>query len=1091
MAALRPVSSSFPSLDESTGSSEWSDWTSGHNDDVSVGVEREHLLCVEDLSILSGAFLPPDGQLVLGISIREKRCHESRNCSQSLLTTQQSKHITHHNRGDGCGICLREEEIVARCQRNPTSRQHKKYFTPHKSQVMILILFAAVVAGVACSTSIRVVFPGECNITEFYDESQLRCDACNRNPEVRSPRLGNDTTSPASVRSSSPFDCTCAPGFFKFPATTDEESAGCIQCPAGTVTSTDGFRCAQCSPPDAYDPSSQTCQCPAGFIRESVEAGQLVQACLPCPGFTRRSESARLCQPCHRSFIRNASSLSCVCPPDGFKLEADICIPNAELSADANDAHFVKFEHKTIRSLFFVKHLQASSYNCKRLGDRTACQMLANLCVLIHFTFTDDPLFEKMTACLEYRKLMMNSGSSFNYQLWPKKAPWLYYGEDTKSELTRNNVPSRFTVGSALMMMAFRYSGQGHLVAASRLNPSELQLCRSTRKSAHTQLLFGRNVWQECQVSSQEIWESSPDSAADVMFYDLYLLSTDGKMMYPIPVLNLQLEKNGGRVNMESRDEWQLVRRFFLVEGVTGIEEKGSLEKNSKRKTVVRFIQSFELDINLREMDGSGSIYPPLITISYGEVSEEDVRSNRQVRLSFKTRFWMDQRNVERDVSISLSVLCPIGILWSLFQTWTWGKRCGKHGVDLVIILQFLLISAGTIAHVFFLVGVACCIHWFVFFKKQSVLHTMLPTPAQEYWISIYILIASVLKSVKLAHDLITACSVHIFLIDWERPKSRYAEWPHLAKLRPLSMRSGIGSEDKDDKEENGSQSSGQRRGSIPNSSKKSDDRHSPCPDVSIWRSIFVANEWLELFTHRRLSIELHLFLVIFVLKILRFENMVKHDMLLSLDIDEGREFVPDSLTCRIAVGSIVYVGLALIQIAYKSLFHERFFSNKMKEFVDLCSVSNVSVFIWVHRRFGYYIHGRSANGRADVNMKEMNELLKREEDDLCSKRGLVPNTDQQTFEMTLPIAMFDQYSRLRSFSGSYQQSHLKNVPGIAGQSDRQKIAPTYVMVSKFLAGFIEHASREFEYTVKDKTILEAILDAEFDETRDKGYLYR
>jgi meckelin len=217
---------------------------------------------------------------------------------------------------------------------------------------------------------------------------------------------------------------------------------------------------------------------------------------------------------------------------------------------------------------------------------------------------------------------------------------------------------------------------------------------------------------------------------------------------------------------------------------------------------------------------------------------------------------------------------------------------------------------------------------------------------------------------------------------------------------------------------------------------------------------------------------------------------MVKHDMSPDQDGDDATDSVPHSLSCRIATGFLVYAGLALTQIAYKTLLYERLISDKMKEFVDLCSVSNVSVFIWVHRRFGYYIHGRSANGRADVNMKEMNELLKREEDDLCSKRGLLPNSDQQTFEMTLPIAMFDQYDRLRSFSESYQRSHLKNVSSITGQSDRMKIAPTYIMVSRFLAGFIEHSSREFEYTVKDKTILESVLDAEFDEARDKGYFY-
>lgn len=37
-------------------------------------------------------------------------------------------------------------------------------------------------------------------------------------------------------------------------------------------------------------------------------------------------------------------------------------------------------------------------------------------------------------------------------------------------------------------------------------------------------------------------------------------------------------------------------------------------------------------------------------------------------------------------------------------------------------------------------------------------------------------------------------------------------------------------------------------------------------------------------------------------------------------------------------------------------------------------------MFILLTKRFGYYIHGRSAHGKADVNMKEMHEFLRKEE---------------------------------------------------------------------------------------------------------------
>ena len=57
-----------------------------------------------------------------------------------------------------------------------------------------------------------------------------------------------------------------------------------------------------------------------------------------------------------------------------------------------------------------------------------------------------------------------------------------------------------------------------------------------------------------------------------------------------------------------------------------------------------------------------------------------------------------------------------------------------------------------------------------------------------------------------------------------------------------------------------------------------------------------------------------------------------------------------------------------------------RFISNPVQNFVDLCSMCNVSVIILSHDWFGYYIHGRTVHGFGDMSLKEMHECLKREE---------------------------------------------------------------------------------------------------------------
>ena len=70
----------------------------------------------------------------------------------------------------------------------------------------------------------------------------------------------------------------------------------------------------------------------------------------------------------------------------------------------------------------------------------------------------------------------------------------------------------------------------------------------------------------------------------------------------------------------------------------------------------------------------------------------------------------------------------------------------------------------------------------------------------------------------------------------------------------------------------------------------------------------------------------------------------------------------------------------AIVQWIFFTFIYERFISDKVRDFVDLCAMSNISVFIMQHAQYGYYIHGRSVHGRADTDMREMCEMIKREE---------------------------------------------------------------------------------------------------------------
>lgn len=178
-------------------------------------------------------------------------------------------------------------------------------------------------------------------------------------------------------------------------------------------------------------------------------------------------------------------------------------------------------------------------------------------------------------------------------------------------------------------------------------------------------------------------------------------------------------------------------------------------------------------------------------------------------------------------------------------------------------------------------------------------------------------------------------------------------------------------------------------------------------------------------------------------------------------------------------------------QVIFFTVFYEHFVEDKIRQFVDLCSVSNVgtlshylfnilpsvlfylkmvcvllfclqiSVLLLSHTCFGYYIHGRSVHGHADTNMEEMNNNLKRErvfsqatcvlpdtlrkmvyyscytfflnllsliyKESLCGQRGLVPNSDIQTFQVSINRNLRSQFDRIQG-SLSRVCAHLCHV---------------------------------------------------------------
>lgn len=464
------------------------------------------------------------------------------------------------------------------------------------------------------------------------------------------------------------------------------------------------------------------------------------------------------------------------------------------------------------------------------------------------------------------------------------------------------------------------------------------------------------------------------------------------------------------------------------------------LQKNNlspDRAEYLRYAASMTFVIQLQDKQ-QGRIFVPYLKISYAEVHTDSINLKNKVQVTFQSEYIQDQVDIERQINMAIGILCGFGIIWACFHTWIWSKRAGRIAIDFATLLNFFFNVCAALGNIFFITILIIGLYFLVFFKRQDVVVVM-PlignTLTQNYMI--LILIAFIFKLLHLIYMVIRQCTIDIFFIDWECPNSKQKDAP-----------------------------------------------------ISAWRTLFAANEWNEIQTIRRTNTSFQLMIVIYFLVVVGFENLAKNNPSLSLFADETDAFIPQNLMFRFTLASSLYLVVALCQWLFMVVFYERFIEDKVRQYIDLSSICNISIFIMDHLLFGYYIHGRSVHGKADTNFRNLYEMMRREEDDLCSHRGLLPNTEQQTFQMYLTRKLRYKFSQIMQPVTQHQTTTMTNRMENGVASENLGMIQANQNMNKYLSAFIEHSIKDVDYIVKDKTFLENVMDAEFVETLGTSIFY-
>ncbi|CAF4599618.1 unnamed protein product [Rotaria sp. Silwood1] len=385
----------------------------------------------------------------------------------------------------------------------------------------------------------------------------------------------------------------------------------------------------------------------------------------------------------------------------------------------------------------------------------------------------------------------------------------------------------------------------------------------------------------------------------------------------------------------------------------------------------------------------------------------------------------MDLENHTRNVWIILGTLSGVGMIVAVIQTWAWFSKSEKEVIDLPTLGKFLLHFLDILSTVIFLVMAGVSVWWLIFFKSQVDSTFESKTNSQQNIFKILFIVSFILKTIDIIHLIIQQTTIDIFFIDWERPKSVNSN------------------------------------------------------TVSAWRTCFVANEFNEIQTFRRIHVPFHLFFALFLLKVINLENiaLVDTNIILFPSSPAANYTMEYDSVFRIGTAFLVLLGTAFIQYFVYIIIYQRLIGDKILNFVDLCSVSNISVFILDQNYHGYYIHGRSPHGIADVNIRDMLMNLERESKSMSSTRGLQANSTEQIFIMKINRIFRAQYDLL--FRQYYDYIGPRRT-----RKDMERytdmLLQSYQNLNKFLCAYIDRSLPTYQYFIRNRYLLEKIFNYEF-----------
>jgi len=475
--------------------------------------------------------------------------------------------------------------------------------------------------------------------------------------------------------------------------------------------------------------------------------------------------------------------------------------------------------------------------------------------------------------------------------------------------------------------------------------------------------------------------------------------------------------------------------------------------------TVIRYAKNIKLTTTVQDLEPS-KILPPLLEILYEEVLVADLfqagvdelgnphSSATNVELTFQVEYTENYEGFWRSTAAFFGITMTMVGLVGLLRLYNWSRRNsqlpGDGQIDLAFIARGISYMLSTFSSVFFWFLFCYAAYFFVFFKMQDNVHLLLPTNREEYGsyndyypFVITLQVCFFGQVARMLEIVVRQSNVDVFFLDWEKP-----------------------------------------RGRIP--SKRGDGTKSRFAPISIWRTLFMVNEYAEMQTYRRYSVELAL--------ILTATLLIGADLqFAATPTPNFRDLTPGTLNIVLRFFNTSFWFLLIVygEIIWKWAIQDRYFTEPPTHaFVDLATMAKTSVFILDEKYHGYYLHCRSQHEYADVSMLEISRQLQQEQQGLTTDRGLpgCPSKSLQTFEIYVTGEWKRQYNHIfrsmmtEELAGTGELDFFSKLFRRKGKPSSERLVKASRKLNAFLRGFVDQDTSNFPVSHREQTFLHRFL---------------